>query len=136
MPLKKNELTNILFKSNIDLVSYLLRTIGEDYNISYDELERKYIKPFKQTKKRNTNKKGRMTCYSMFLADKSIDEDLKNRNPDMSFGELSKEKGKVWKAMSKKDKDIYREKAKEYNNKLNDDNNEKLEKLEEIAEED
>jgi len=118
MPLRKNELTNILFKSNIDLVTYLLKTISEDYKINYDELERKYIKPFKTTKKRNTNKKGKMTCYSMFLADKKVDDDLKNRNPNMTFGELSKERGKVWKAMSNKDKDIYREKAKEYNKNL------------------
>lgn len=118
MPLRKNELTNILFKANIELVTYLLKSIGEDYNINYDELERKYIKPFKTTKKRNTNKKGRMTCYSMFLADKTIDEDLKKRYPEMSFGNLSKEKGKVWKAMSNKDKELYKEKAKEYNNNL------------------
>ena len=134
MPLRKNELTNILFKQNIELVTYLLKAIGEDYNIQYEELERKYIKPFKTTKKRNTNKKGKMTCYSMFLADKSVDEDLKKRYPDMSFGALSKEKGKVWKAMSNIDKDKYRLKAQEYNKNLA--NEEQSEEVEEIVEED
>jgi len=128
MPLKKTELTNILFANHIPLLSYVLKTVSNDYNIPYEELEKKYIKPFRSTRKRNTNKKGKKTCYSMFLADKDVEEDLKKRNPEMSFGELSKEKAKVWKVMSNKDKEIYKEKASEYNNSLLD--------TEDIAEED
>ena len=118
MPLNKNQLTNILFKQNIELVEYLLKAVSQDHNIDYSVLEKEYIKPFRTTKKRNTNKKGRMTCYSMFLKDKIVEEELKERFPDKTFGEISKEKAKVWKAMSIKDKDHYKTLAKEFNKKL------------------
>jgi hypothetical protein len=121
MPLKKTELTNILFSNHIPLLNYVLKTVATDYNISYEELEKKYIKPFRSTRKRNTNKKGKKTCYSMFLADKEVEEDLKNRNPNMNFGELSKEKAKVWKVMSQKDKERYKELANEYNSQLDEE---------------
>ena len=129
MPLNKNQLTNILFKQNIELVEYLLKAVSEDHNIDYAILEKDYIKPFRATKKRNTNKKGRMTCYSMFLKDKKVEEELKERFPDKTFGEISKEKALVWKAMSKKDKDHYREMAKEFNLNLT----KKLETIPEIT---
>jgi len=118
MPLNKNQLTNILFKQNIELIEYLLKAVSEDHNIDYSILEKEYIKPFRTTKKRNTNKKGRMTCYSMFLKDKEVEDELKARFPLKQFGELSKEKALVWKAMSNKDKDAYRLLAKEFNAKL------------------
>lgn len=115
MPLNKNKLINILFKQNIELIEYLLKAVSEDHNIDYTILERDYIKPFKTTKKRNTNKKGRMTCYSMFLKDKEIEEELKQRYPEKTFGEISKEKASIWKVISNKDKDKYRKLATEYN---------------------
>lgn len=129
MPIKKNELINILFSNNIPLIEYILKQVSIDHDLSYEDLEKKYIKPFKYTKKRNTNKKGRKTNYSMFLADKNVEKELKERYPNMSFGELSKEKSKVWKVMSKQDKEKYKTLAEEYNQKLktenknNDENN-------------
>ena len=118
MPLNKNQLTNILFKQNIELVEYLLKAVSEDHNIDYAILEKDYIKPFRATKKRNTNKKGRMTCYSMFLKDKVVEEELKRKHPNKAFGEISKEKAKVWKAMSDIDKEDYRTTAKQFNEQL------------------
>ena len=118
MTFNKIQLTNILFKQNIQLVEFLLKDISSKYNIDYDELEEYYLVPFKTTNKRNTNKKGRMNGYSIFLADKDVDTELKERFPNKTFGGLSKEKGKFWKAMSKIDKEKYAIKAKEYNDKL------------------
>ena len=118
MPLNKTHLINILFKQNIPLIEYLLKDIADKHNLNIEELEKEYLIPFKTTKKRNTNKKGMMNGYSIFLADKEVDEELKTRFPDKTFGELSKEKGKFWKAMSKVDKTKYSGKAKEFNKKL------------------
>ena len=35
-----------------------------------------------------------MTCYSMFLKDKKVEEELKEKHPNKTFGEISKEKAK------------------------------------------
>jgi hypothetical protein len=118
MPLNKTHLINILFKQNIELVEYLIKDIAIKYELDVEELQKEYLTPFKTTKKRNTNKKGMMNGYSLFLADKDVDEELKERFPNKTFGELSKEKGKFWKAMSKVDKGKYSENAKEFNIKL------------------
>ena len=117
MTIRRKNLINILFDQNIPLIEYYLKQIAEDYNISFEELESKYIKPFKIVKKRNTNKKGRHTNYSMFLADKEVENEIRKKFPNIKFGDISKQKSKVWKVMSKKDKDIYKKKAAEYNKK-------------------
>ena len=70
MPLNKTHLINILFKQNIELVEYLIKDIAEKYDLDSEELQKEYLTPFKTTKKRNTNKKGMMNGYSLFLADK------------------------------------------------------------------
>ena len=131
MPLNKTHLINILFKQNIPLIEYLIKDISEKYDLNIEDLEKEYLIPFKTTKKRNTNKKGIMNGYSTFLADKEVDEELKTRFPDKSFGELSKEKGKFWKAMSKIDKGKYSEKAKAFNKELKEKRAEDLKKIEE-----
>ena len=118
MSLNKTHLTNILFKQNIPLVEFLIKDFAMVYKVDIEELEKRYVMPFKTTKKRNTNKKGMMNGYSIFLADKEVDEELKERYPNKTFGELSKEKGKFWKAMSKIDKEKYSLKAKEFNKEL------------------
>ena len=131
MPLNKTHLINILFKQNIPLIEYLIKDIAVKYDLSIEDLEKEYLTPFRTTKKRNTNKKGMMNGYSLFLADKEVDEELKTRFPDKSFGELSKEKGKFWKAMSKIDKGKYSEKAKAFNKELKEKRAEDLKKIEE-----
>jgi hypothetical protein len=124
MTIKKTELINILFANNIPLIDYFLKQICEDYDLSYDELEGKYIKPFRSTKKRNINKKGKKTKYSMFLADENVNDLLKNKFKEeydkMSFSEISTEKSKIWKAMSEIDKQEYKKRADNFNEKLKD----------------
>lgn len=118
MPYNKNHLSNILFQQSIPLIEYVLKDISEKHDLDYKELEKEYLTIFKTNKKRNTNKKGKKNGYSFFLSDKEVDKDLKIRFPDMRFGELSKEKGKVWRAMSKIDKEKYKLKADKFNIKL------------------
>jgi hypothetical protein len=118
MPFNKNHLSNILFQQSIPLIEYILKDISEKYNLDLEELEKQYLIIFKTNKKRNTNKKGKKNGYSFFLSDKEVDKDLKLRFPDMRFGDLSKEKGKVWRAMSKIDKGKYKEKADNFNKEI------------------
>ena len=114
MPLSKNKLQNILYKQNIDLIEFLLNDISKKYDIPIEELETEYISQFKIVK-RNTNKKGKMNGYSIFLKDKEVDEDLRTRFPEKAFGQLSKLKGETWRNMSDIDKKLYKEKAIAFN---------------------
>ena len=61
----------------------------------------------------------------MFLGDKSVEDKLRKDNPDASFGDLSKLKGPLWKNLSDKVKEKYKQKAKE----LTKENLEKLKKI-------
>ena len=129
MPSNKNELVNILFQNHVPILEYYLKKISEDYAIDYNELESKYIKPFKCAKKSNTNKKGRKTNYSIFLSDKKVDDVLREKHGEevydnMQFSEKSKEKSRLWKAMSKTDKDVYKKQAEIHNNSLLNESNE------------
>ena len=122
MTIKKTELINILFANNIPLIDYFLKQISMDYDLSYEELEAKYIKPFRNSKKRNINKKGKKTKYSMFLADENVNQQLREKFKEqyntMTFSEISTEKSKIWKAMSEIDKEEYKKKSDEFNKNL------------------
>lgn len=114
----QNQLLNIFSESMNPFLKYLLKDISEKFNIPLEQLNEEYLSKIKVKKKRNTNKKGRMTSYAMFLRDDNIINQIKERYPDKKFGEYSKIKGEVWKTMSSKDKEIYKIKAKEYNDEL------------------
>ena len=114
----QNQLLNIFSESMNPFLKYLLKDISEKFDIPLEKLNNEYLNKMKIKKRRNTNKKGRMTSYSMFLKDDNIINEIKRRYPDKKFGEYSKIKGEVWKTMSSKDKEVYKLKAKEYNEKL------------------
>jgi len=114
----QNQLLNIYSESINPLLKFLLKDISEKFDIPLEKLEEEYLKKVKIKKRRNTNKKGKMTSYAMFLKDKDIVDEIKKRYPDKKFGEYSKLKGQIWKTMSTKDKDIYKLKALEYNKNL------------------
>jgi len=114
----QNQLLNIYSESLNPLIQFLLKDISEKFDISLEKLNEEYMNKMKVKKKRNTNKKGRMTSYAMFLRDEQIINQIKERYPDKKFGEYSKIKGEIWKTMSTTDKNIYKTKAKEYNDKL------------------
>lgn len=127
MSINKKQITNLLLNNNNQLLEIYFKKISEDYNIDYKELKNRYLLPVKKNKKRNINKKGRQTNYSMFLSDTNVLDTLKekfgDKFNDMRFPEISREKSKIWNAMSKAEKDIYRKKAEEYNKKLNESTN-------------
>ncbi len=109
---------NILLKQNVELITYLLEQISVDYKLDKNELKDKYLSSFKKNSKRNTNKKGRFTSYTMFLSDKEIDGKLREENEGIKFSEIQKLKGDIWRAMCKGDKDKYALMAKAYNETL------------------
>lgn len=114
----QNKLLNVYSESISPFLKFLLNDISEKFNIPIEELEKEYLSKIKVKKRRNTNKKGKMTSYSIFLKDENIMNQIKERYPDKKFGEYSKIKGEIWKTMSSKDKEVYKIKAKEYNENL------------------
>lgn len=114
----QNKLLNIFSESINPFLTFLLNDISEKFNIPLDKLHKEYLSKIKVKKRRNTNKKGKMTSYSIFLKDENIMNQIKERYPDKNFGEYSKIKGEIWKTMSSKDKEVYKLKAKEFNQNL------------------
>jgi len=114
---KNTKYLNLILKGSAGIVDEVLKKIAEDYELDYEELKKKYISPL-QVSKRNTNKKGIKTGYSMFLSDKEVNDDLIDKYPDLDFSGLSVQKSSIWRAMSKKDKEKYSVMAKEYNKNL------------------
>ena len=114
--LNEAKLINILMKQNIPLITHLLESISEDYDIELDELKEKYLSSFKK-KKRSKTRKGRITGYTLFLKDKKLNEQLKEDFKKQGFGSISRMKGEIWKSMSQKDKSGYNNDAKNLNEK-------------------
>jgi hypothetical protein len=64
----------------------------------------------------NNNKKVRkINPYAAFLSNKEIQTEIKKNNPNLTFGELSKLKGQIWKNLSQEKKDYYKELALNHN---------------------
>jgi len=53
------------------------------------------------------------------LSNKQVQAEIKNNNPDLTFGELSKLKGQIWKNLSQEKKDYYKIFAKKQKQKYN-----------------
>jgi hypothetical protein len=124
----QNKLLSIYSESMIPFLSFILKYISQNFNIDHDTLYNHYLGNIKIKRKRNTNKKGTMTSYAIFLKDSKIIDQIKERYPNKKFGEYSKIKGEIWRTMSSVDKDLYKQKAIEYNKKL------KEKKLKELQE--
>jgi len=124
----QNKLLSIYSESMIPFLSFILKDISHNFNIDHDTLLNHYLGNIKIKRKRNTNKKGTMTSYAIFLKDSKIINQIKERYPNKKFGEYSKIKGEIWRTMSSVDKDLYKKKAIEYNIKLKE---RKLKELEE-----
>lgn len=124
----QNKLLSIYSESMIPFLSFILKDISQNFNIDQDTLFNHYLGNIKIKRKRNTNKKGTMTSYAIFLKDSKIINQIKERYPNKKFGEYSKIKGEIWRTMSSIDKDLYKKKAIEYNIKLKE---RKLKELEE-----
>jgi hypothetical protein len=114
----QNKLLSIYSDSMMPFLNFILKDISDKFDIDYETLQNHYIGHIKVKKKRNINKKGTMTSYAIYLKDSNIMNQIKTRYPDLSFGEYSKIKGEIWRTLSDVDKNIYKQKAIEYNNQL------------------
>ena len=124
----QNKLLSIYSESMIPFLSFILKDISENFNISHETLYNHYLGNIKIKRKRNTNKKGTMTSYAIFLKDSKVIDQIKIRYPNRKFGEYSKIKGEIWRSMSSIDKAVYKETAIAYNIKIKALQKEKLEK--------
>lgn len=110
-----NKLNNSILNGFSEPLKTVLLDISKKYDIKYEELESRYCGGLKIKQRRKTNKKGRLNAYSVFLKDEVVTHQLKVQYPETTFGELSKIRGDMWNSMSTKDKNVYSEKAKKYN---------------------
>lgn len=131
----QNKLLSIYSESMIPFLSFILKDISENFNINHESLYEHYIGNIKIKRKRNTNKKGTMTSYAIFLKDTEVIDQIKERYPNRKFGEYSKIKGEIWRSMSSIDKAVYKEKAMAYNIMIKSTQLEEQEDEEEIIEE-
>ena len=116
MPLSKQKINKILYKQNTEILTHVLSAISQDYDIEFEELNKKYIKPLvNYTRPKN---KGKQTSYSIFLKDEEIRKHIDEKHGEITFTERSKIYSELWKVMSKKDKDEYKKRAIEINKNL------------------
>lgn len=117
---KKNN--NLFAKHVIEQITPLFeeffKSLDKNFDqINYDDISETYLKDLKNyTNNFKHNKKTKkINPYSAFLSDKPVQKKIKEENPDLSFGELSKLKGQVWKKFNVQEKKKYKLMAQEKN---------------------
>lgn len=108
-------LTTLILKQNYPVVEFLIENIASDYNLDVEELKKNYLGELKEYKKKRSRTKGVKNGYSVFLADKDVENKIRNENKDLDFGAISKIKGKMWHELPQSEKNKYKTKAKEIN---------------------
>lgn len=112
MPITQNQLINLMKEQNKPLISFLLKEISKDFKIDLDELNSRYLEPLLKIKrKRNSNKKGKKTGYTIFISEQNKLMKLKV----LPFKQRAPEIADMWRSMSKRDKEEYKNQAIEFN---------------------
>ena len=106
---KKNN--NLFAKHVIEQITPLFEEFFKELDknfdqINYDDISETYLKDLKNYSNnfKHNKKSKKINPYSAFLSDKSIQKKIKEENPDLSFGELSKLKGQIWKKFDVEEK--------------------------------
>jgi hypothetical protein len=110
MPSHKLLIPSIL-KNITPILENLIEKIAEDNDLDARVMKKKYLNDLRTYKKKVSRRKGIINAYAAFLGDKEVEENLRKDNPDATFGELSKLKGPLWKSLSEKEREIYKQKA-------------------------
>lgn len=129
----KDSMVKLVIQQVLPVFENFLDRIAKDYELNPDELKKKYLSDMKNFRK--NKKKSKPSAYSMFLSDKSVTSDLKVKFPNAKFGDLSKEKGKLWKGLNDTKREIYKEQAEDACRKIEEDNSSSDEHKEEPIEE-
>jgi len=120
---KHNLLTKHVIQQVLPIFDELFKTLDERFEqLDKDELKKKYFKDtigFVDNFEQTANKKRKINPYAAFLSNKQVQAEIKNNNPDLTFGELSKLKGQIWKNLSQEKKDYYKIFAKKQKQKYN-----------------
>ena len=110
MPSHKLLIPSIL-KNITPILENLIEKIAEDNDLDARVMKKKYLNDLRTYKKKVSRRKGIINAYAAVLGDKEVEENLRKDNPDATFGELSKLKGPLWKSLSEKEREIYKQKA-------------------------
>ena len=114
----KSNITGLLLRQMYPVLVNIIDIIADGENLDKEEIKKKYIpNDLKEYKKKRARAKGVRNGYSVFLADKEINDKISKENPTLKFGEKSKIKGKMWKELPDTEKEKYKIKAKELNSK-------------------
>jgi len=109
---KHNLFAKHLIEQILPLFEEFFECIDNNFEeIDSDKLSETYLKDLKNylnTFQNRQKKNKKFNPYSAFLKDKSIQAKIKNDNPNLSFGDLSKLKGQIWKNLSKEEKNKYK----------------------------
>ncbi len=112
---KHNQLTKHIIQQVLPIFDELFKTLDENFEqLTKEELTETYLKDmikFVSNFEQDTKKVRKINPYAAFLSNKEIQSEIKENNPNLTFGELSKLKGKIWKNMTQKEKDYYKEYA-------------------------
>jgi len=112
----KDKKNNNLFAKHVieeitPLFEEFFKELDKQYDqINYDDISETYLKDLKNYSNnfKHARKTKKINPYSAFLSDKQIQAKIKRENPDLSFGELSKLKGQIWKNFTEEEKKKYK----------------------------
>ena len=129
----KDSMVKLVIQQVLPVFENFLDRIAKDYELNPDELKKKYLSDMKNFRK--NKKKSKPSAYSMFLSDKSVTSDLKTKFPNAKFGDLSKEKGKLWKGLNDTKRQMYKDQAEAACRKMEEENSSGDEQKDEPIEE-
>jgi len=110
-------ITTLILKQNYPILESLIEMIAKDHKLDVEEMKKTYLGELKEYKKKRSRAKGVLNGYSVFLADKDVDQKIRSENKNPSFGAISQIKGKMWKELPVEEKTNYKNQAKALNKK-------------------
>jgi len=113
MSTRQKALIPTILKNQAPILEALIERIAEDLDLDAKTMKKKYLNELRSYKKKVSRRKGVINSYAAFLGDKDVENRLREENPEATFGELSKLKGPLWKSLTKEEKEVYKQKAKE-----------------------
>lgn len=109
------DINSLIIKNFTKSLEEILKDISKNYDIDYNELTDRYINQLVHNKTHKKMRKNKQNAYTIFLKDKDIEFKIKNENKNITFSELSKLKGKIWREMDDSEKEKYKSIANEVN---------------------
>ena len=116
---KHNLLSKHIIQQVLPIFDELFKTLDEKFEqLNKEELTQTYLTDmieFVDNLENNNKKVRKINPYAAFLSNKEIQTEIKKNNPNLTFGELSKLKGQIWKNLPQEKKDYYKELALNHN---------------------